>query len=109
MTVGAQETIDNAMSEAELQRNVVAHLKQFGYRYYHTRYSLGSTGGFPDLFAVKPGRALAIELKSQKGKLTGEQEVWLHDLGLAGVETHVWRPSDLSSGIVERVLRGVGP
>ena len=121
--------LDKAMTEAELQSAVIAHLKAFGYRYYHTRYSFGSNAGFPDLVAVRPcrekqhGRLAFIELKREGKWLTDSQQAWHDDLFSVGIEGSfgcgesdrceglrfdvvVWQPSDLSSCEIERVLRG---
>lgn len=89
---------------------MIDHLKLFGYKYYHTRYSLGSNAGFPDLVAVKGGRLLFIELKTERGKCNDAQTDWGERLLLAaahnpGVEYLIWRPSDLSCGDIERTLR----
>lgn len=51
--------------------------------------------GFPDLvLAHKTGQLLFAELKTEKGKTTTRQDIWLGALALAGIENHVWRPSD---------------
>lgn len=64
----------------------------------------GSMGkGWPDLILVRGKRLIAAELKSDKGKLTSEQQDVLALLALAGVETYVWRPADWTS--IERTLR----
>jgi hypothetical protein len=34
------------------------------------------------------------ELKRETGKTTPQQDAWLALLTSAGIETHVWRPSD---------------
>ena len=104
------------MSEAELFECVRAHLHAFTWNWYHTFDSRRSKHGFPDIVATKRGSLLFIELKSERGKLTAEQEFWLKELDGAGGEDGtpygakvcVWRPSNLSSGEIERVLRGAG-
>lgn len=53
--------------------------------------------GWPDLLAVKGSRLLAIECKSQRGKLTPQQTEWLDVLERAGVECHVLRPADVDA------------
>lgn len=53
--------------------------------------------GFPDLILVRPPRAIAAELKSERGRLTRAQANWLELLGEAGLETYVWRPGDLQA------------
>jgi len=56
--------------------------------------------GWPDLFLYHPGRGwhCAVELKSQSGKTTPEQDGVLDDLIASGVPAFVWRPSDLDAG-----------
>jgi hypothetical protein len=51
--------------------------------------------GWPDLLLWRPGRVIAVELKSATGELTSEQTEVLESLAAAGIETHVWRPDDL--------------
>lgn len=50
--------------------------------------------GWPDLILVRRGRILAVELKSDTGKVEPEQEKVMALLRDAGVECHVWRPAD---------------
>jgi hypothetical protein len=83
--------------------------------------------GWPDLVLVRIGhsgwvrvgydrRLIFAELKREGGQLTADQERVLdvlrslvRDLCEEGastqVEVHVWRPSDLTSGAIEEVLR----
>ena len=58
--------------------------------------------GFPDLLMVRGKRGVAAELKSEKGRLTQDQEHWLLALGAAGIEVYEWRPADWDE--IERVL-----
>jgi hypothetical protein len=97
-------TVTVAMTEAELQTSVVELARLTGWRCLHVRRSIGkghrwqtttSIVGWPDLFLWKPGRCIAAELKSDDGRVTGEQEEVLDSLAAAGIETHVWRPADL--------------
>lgn len=110
-----------AMLEGALQANIMATLKLFGWRAYHTHDSRRSDPGFPDVCAVRArdGRLLFAELKRQKPKPTIPQQQWLDDLrevtvcqawrGADGAtcapEVHLFRPSHWLSGEVERVLR----
>jgi VRR-NUC domain len=89
--------------ESDWQATVVELLEVYGYRTLHVRRSIGkgqrwatttSIAGWPDLLAWRPNRLVAIELKSQGGKVTPEQEQVLAELADAGVETRVARPSD---------------
>lgn len=79
-----------------------------GWKVMHVRRSIGkgqrwttatSIVGWPDLFLYHPGRGwhCAVELKSQSGKTTPEQDGVLDDLIASGVPAFVWRPSDLDA------------
>jgi hypothetical protein len=51
---------------------------------------------------VKQGRALAIELKSEKGQVSAGQELWLRALGeCTEVRVMVVRPRDLDALLEE--------
>lgn len=105
------------MSEGQLQSAVIEMARLLRWRVHHDRPARRSDGswstpvqgdpGFPDLLLVRRGTVLAVELKSERGRLTTEQERWLAELGGAGVLVAVWRPEDLRSGRIERVLRGL--
>jgi VRR-NUC domain-containing protein len=60
--------------------------------------------GFPDLLLVRD-RIVMAEVKGDGDSIRPEQAEWLTAFRLAGVETHVWRPSDWSDGTIESVLR----
>jgi len=84
--------------------------KALGWLEYHTRYSIKSSAGFPDLVLVheRLGRVVFAELKREGkwptvGRLTRGapprmiqgQDLWLRALlACPGVETYLWRPSD---------------
>jgi hypothetical protein len=93
------------LSEADLQAQVVELAGMLGWRVLHVRRSIGkgnrwttatSVVGWPDLFMWHPAwrRVVAAELKAEKGRATTEQTAVLASLALAGIETHLWRPSD---------------
>lgn len=94
------------MSEAELQSAVIDLARWHGYRHYHTVDSRKSRPGFPDLVLVheRTGRLIFAELKAEKGRVRPDQAKWLALLGKQN-EAHLWRPSDLASGGIERVLQ----
>jgi hypothetical protein len=48
-----------------------------------------SARGWPDVFAVRDDRAIAVELKTDSGRVTPEQTEWLARLNAAGIETHL--------------------
>lgn len=95
------------LSERDLQRNVRAMLDQFGWRVAVTWVSLHSPRGFPDLFAVRGAEFVAIELKSEKGKVSEYQTAWLDALRqLPGARfVGVIRPSQWYAGELDEVLR----
>jgi len=92
-----------AITEAQWQATVVELLGALGYEHLHVRRTIGrvrkwttstNLAGWPDLLAWRPGRIVAIELKSEQGKATAEQERVLASLAAAGVEGRVVRPSE---------------
>ena len=85
------------LSEKDLQRQVFDLLALTGFgRVYHTFDSRRSAKGFPDIFALRE-RAIMLELKREKGKLTPAQKQWLADLASAGLEVYLIRPRDLDA------------
>ena len=95
------------MTEAEFQRNVVELARLFGWRLAHFRpartkhgWTTPMTGdpGYPDLTLVRRERLIFAELKSDKGKLTADQQAWLDELARTGCcEVYVWRPADIEA------------
>ena len=83
------------MTEKQFMQNVIDLAKILGFAVYHTHDSRRSQGGWPDLVLLKDGRMIAAELKSERGRVTQEQEAWLDGLGeVAGIESYLWRPGD---------------
>ena len=108
------------MSEADLLAVVIELAQRLGWLVAHQRPAMTRRGwrtaiqgdaGFPDLILVRgatdrlPSSLLAVELKSDRGKTTAEQDEWLRVLGICGARSMVWRPSDWASGEIERWLR----
>jgi len=83
-------------SEASFLGQVRRFALEHGWLFHHVRDSRGCDAGFLDVCCAKPGHPLMmVELKSQRGKVTHEQETWLAFLRqVTGVYTDVWRPSD---------------
>jgi hypothetical protein len=76
----------------------------YGWMEYHTHDSRRSTSGFPDLVLLRPPRLIFAELKTPKGRVTPEQEVWLQALArVPDMEVFCWRPHDWP--FIEAVLK----
>jgi len=99
---------DLTVTEAEWQQQVIDLAHVLGYRHMHVRRSIGKGNrwvtatnvvGWPDLvlWSERQQRLLCVELKSETGKLSDEQDEVLASLAAAGVECFVWRPSDLEA------------
>ena len=83
-------------NESKFQAHVVKLAKTNGWLCYYTFISKGSPKGFPDLVLAHKSRGLAFaELKTERGKLTAEQEKWRDVLKAAGQRVFLWRPADL--------------
>lgn len=92
------------MSEKQFREQVIDLARWLGWRLYFTWQSIHSPAGFPDLVLVRRGRLIFVELKSEKGRLTPEQALWLKELKqIPGIEVYTWRPGDFNE--VARVLR----
>lgn len=115
----ARDALDAAISEAELQAAIIECAGRLGWRVHHQRPARLGNGawrtaieghpGFPDLVLLKPPRLLIWELKRQdarRARTTPDQEEWLRQFMRCGVSIGVIRPSDWSSGYVQRVLEG---
>lgn len=94
----------DAVTERDLQRAVIDLARLCGWRVYFVWSSLHSPAGWPDLFLLRGTQALALELKSHRGRLTDAQRETLAALAEAGIPTAVVRPADWFSGRVDRIL-----
>jgi len=90
-------------SEREFQREVIKIAESLGWYVNHALPGKGRNKhltlfigkrGFPDLVLCRPPRLIFVELKSETGKVSTDQQEWLKALRACGVEVHVWRPSD---------------
>ena len=91
------------VTEKQFMAAVIEMAQMLGWLVYHTHDSRRSEAGFPDIVAVRRDRVLFIELKTETGRLSEDQERWLSALGLAGAAVHFWRPSDWPE--IEETLR----
>lgn len=107
------------MSEAELLDAVVGLARTLGWKVTHFRPGRTRTGawvtpimgdaGFPDVVLAPGegrmgGRVLAIELKSEKGRVSDEQSAWMQALHGRQLTSGVWRPCDWLEGRIEQAL-----
>ncbi len=95
------------VTERQFQAALVRYLRLMGWRTYHTKFSIGSDLGFPDLVAVRAGRCCFIELKAEAGKISAAQAEWGELLaGVGGtVEYFLLRPSDEGWQFIEQAFR----
>jgi hypothetical protein len=106
----AMQLVYSAWTEEALLSSVRRMAKACGYLCYHTKFSIKSDAGFPDLCLVRggeTGRLLFAELKREgkwptEGRLApglvprwvnGQYE-WLKTLQDAGQDVYLWWPSD---------------
>ena len=104
------------MNEKDLQSIVMNLARRYGWMIHHDLPAMSRTGkwatwqqgdvGFPDLLLAHPNKRqmFVIELKSERGKTTTSQDKWLDAFHLAGIETHLIKPSDLEF-ITDRLTR----
>jgi hypothetical protein len=96
-----------SMTENELKDIVISVAKRYGWLIHHDLPAQNNRGrwltniqgdaGFPDLLMVHPvsGKILAVELKSERGKLSPLQKRWLMAFDAGGIFNSVWIPSDM--------------
>lgn len=95
------------ITERALQSIVERELREWGWLPYHTRYSMMSKGGFPDVVAAHAGFKVVVyaELKRDGLKPTRMQCEWLDTLRDAGQWVYLWTPAHLEK-IYEIVREG---
>lgn len=90
--------------EKDWQETIERSARVLRWLVYHTYDSRKSAPGFPDLLLIRPPRLIVAELKTETGRLSADQKLWLENFrNIPMVEAYVWRPSDWKQ--VERVLR----
>lgn len=111
----AQQALAAAITETELQKDVIDMAQSFGWHACHFRPARvkerdGSESwrtpvqghkGCPDTILARDGVVLLWECKTEEGKLTTAEAEWL---AAAGTKGRVVRPSDWLSGDVQRWL-----
>jgi hypothetical protein len=114
----AGEVRGRKLTEKQIQSAVIDRWRKLGLP--HTRVAAipnarafgqpGLTKGVPDLLIIAPGLPIGLlELKTDKGKLSPEQEAFKSDCIIAGVEIAVTYGLDEAIKILEhwRVVRKV--
>src|SRR6266568_2387284 len=93
-----------SLSEQDFMQQIIDLAHIYGWLCYHTYDSRRSAPGYPDLAFCHPTRChyFLAELKAERGRLSPAQKLWIDALHAAGIECHVWRPSDFDA-IVERL------
>jgi hypothetical protein len=134
-TTATAVLIARSISESELQGAVIELAHTSGWLVHHTRAARSRKGwrtpiqgdaGFCDLVLAKNGCVLFAELKSERGRVSPEQQAWIRALDgerqgalLPGqrrvlrpvcdggwISIVVWRPSDWLSGEIAELLTG---
>jgi VRR-NUC domain-containing protein len=85
------------ISERDFTEQLRDVAKALGYLRHHHWLAKNSSAGWPDEVLVRPPRCVYAELKSEAGKLSDMQIVWLNALAKCGLECYVWRPSNLDA------------
>lgn len=70
-----------AQTEKQFQAAVVEYANLRGWLTWHAYDSRRSTPGWPDLAMARRGRLVLAELKTERGRVSPEQRVWLDALG----------------------------
>jgi hypothetical protein len=91
------------MTEGEFTETVIELAKFRGWQVSHFRPAMTEHGwrtplaghkGFPDLALARNGVVILAELKTEKGRVTKEQEKWAAAIG---AQYRLWRPRDLET------------
>lgn len=92
------------MKEAEIQAAILDYLRLKGHFFWRNNsgafkterggfYRVG-TPGAPDIIGCVDGKFVGLEVKTAKGKLSDEQELFAHSLGAINGQYHVVRSID---------------
>jgi hypothetical protein len=91
------------MTEKRFQAKVAQLARFCRWRVYHTFDSRRSEPGWPDLFLVRDGIAIAAELKLDDEEPRDDQRDWLTDLdAVPGIHAVCWHPRDMD--VIVRAL-----
>lgn len=113
-----QQRQDRRLTGTDLQRQITDLAAMYGWTWVHFRAARTERGwrvpvegplgkGWPDLVLVSPmrRRTLAVEVKRELGDDPSPDQTYVHTmLKEAGWAVRVWRPSDMSTGVIQREL-----
>jgi hypothetical protein len=89
------------VNEKVLQTAIVDLAEIRGWLVYHTHDSRRSAPGFPDLVLVRGERLIFAELKSETGRVSPDQRLWLQALERTDAEVYLWKPEDWPARVLE--------
>lgn len=96
----------HAMSEVELQNQIIDRAKTYKWWWWHDKDSRLNNSGLPDLILIRPPRLIFAELKRQRAHLRPAQKVCLQLLRqIPCIEVNVWRPIDLLNGTIDAEMQ----
>ena len=76
----ARDELDAAMTEKELQSDILKLAERNGWKAFHVYDSRKSSAGWPDLVLVRGVVLLFLELKTESGKVADAQQEWIDAL-----------------------------
>lgn len=92
-------------TEAQLQEGIITAARRLGWIVHHSRRTttrrrdgtivhhtpLSGHPGFPDLVLVRDGRWLVLELKTETGRVSPDQAMWLSTMTSQPRVAELWR------------------
>jgi hypothetical protein len=88
-----------AQTEKQFMEAVIEYARLCGWLVYHPFDSRRSEAGWPDLAMVRDEILLIVELKTERGRVSKAQQMWLEALSKVAafcpnMRVRLWRPSD---------------
>ena len=77
------------MLENKIQKKIIDKLKKDGY--FVIKIIRSNINGIPDICAIKNGKTIFIEVKTEQGKLSELQKIMIKKLKENGIEVFVWK------------------
>ena len=104
------------MTESTIQRNIKLYLTRQGFEVFRINvgkfklndgrwFSTGAPVGFPDLFAIRDGKACFFEVKTPKGKASPEQLRFLQRMRDKGCVAEIVRSVEDAEKIIKSIDR----